>query len=246
MGVWSRLAGDEFLDWLAPAPGLRWIDVGCGNGAFTDLIARRAAPAGIVGVDPSAGQIAFARTRLAAAPARFEQAGAAALPVADAGFDVATMALVIFFVPDPAQGVAEMRRVVRPGGTIAAYAWDVLEPGGFPMAALQAELRAMGIAPMLPPSPEASRIEALHGLWSDAGLIDVTTRVITVARTYDDFEDYWATAEIAMNMAASARGLDVGAKARLRQSLRAALPSDPAGRITLTARANAVSGRVPG
>jgi ubiquinone/menaquinone biosynthesis C-methylase UbiE len=36
MGTWSRLVGDIFLDWLAPRPGQRWIDVGCGNGAFTE------------------------------------------------------------------------------------------------------------------------------------------------------------------------------------------------------------------
>lgn len=54
-----------------------------------------------------------------------------ALPCADNGFDAAVMAL-IFFVPDPAKGVADMKHVVKPGGAISAYVWDVLEPGGFP------------------------------------------------------------------------------------------------------------------
>jgi ubiquinone/menaquinone biosynthesis C-methylase UbiE len=63
MGQWSRLAGDTFLDWLRPGPGLRWLDVGCGNGAFTETLAERCAPAALHGVDPSEDQLAFARTR---------------------------------------------------------------------------------------------------------------------------------------------------------------------------------------
>src|SRR5262245_340712 len=83
MGKWSRLAGDVFLDWLSPARGLRWIDVGCGNGAFTELIVERCAPAAVKGVDPSPAQLAFARTRPAARLAHFQQGDAMALPSAD-------------------------------------------------------------------------------------------------------------------------------------------------------------------
>ena len=67
MGVWSRIAGETFLDWLAPEPGLRWLDVGCGNGAFTELIVARCAPAAVDGIDPSEAQLAFARKRPALA-----------------------------------------------------------------------------------------------------------------------------------------------------------------------------------
>jgi ubiquinone/menaquinone biosynthesis C-methylase UbiE len=98
MGVWSRSAGEIFLDWLAPPSGSRWIDVGCGNGAFTELLVERCTPAAIEGIDPSEGQLAFARTRPAARVATFRQGDAMALPFADASFDVAVMALVIFFV----------------------------------------------------------------------------------------------------------------------------------------------------
>ena len=99
MGIWSQLAGEQFLDWLAPAGGQRWIDVGCGNGALTELIVQRCAPAGVEGVDPSEGQLAFARTRPASRIARFKQGDAMALPYDDKSFDVAIMALVIFFGP---------------------------------------------------------------------------------------------------------------------------------------------------
>lgn len=51
MGVWSRSAGEVFLEWLAPRPSLRFVDVGCGNGAFTELLAERCTPKEIQGVD---------------------------------------------------------------------------------------------------------------------------------------------------------------------------------------------------
>ena len=131
MGRWSQLVGDGFLDWLAPASGLRWLDVGCGNGAFTEMLVERCAPAAVVGVDPSEAQLAFARTRPASRVAQFRQGDAMALPFPDDAFDAAVMPLVIFFVPDPPKGVAEMARVVRPGGVVTAYGWDLFD-GGFP------------------------------------------------------------------------------------------------------------------
>jgi len=112
MGTWSRLAGATFIDWLAPPSGLKWIDIGCGNGAFSELIVERCEPAEVRGIDPSEGQLAFARTRPAARLAKFDRGEAMALPFSENAFDAATMALVIFFVPDPAKGVAEMVRVV--------------------------------------------------------------------------------------------------------------------------------------
>src|SRR6476469_4311482 len=126
MGHWSRLAGAVFLDWLAPPSKQRWLDVGCGNGAFTEMIVQRCAPASIDGVDPSEGQLAYARTRPALRAAQLRQGDAMALPFPDDAFDAAVMPLVIFFVPDPAKGIAEMARVVRPGGLVTAYGWDLV------------------------------------------------------------------------------------------------------------------------
>jgi SAM-dependent methyltransferase len=245
MGVWSRLAGKVFLDWLAPSPGQRWVDVGCGNGAFTELLVERCAPTEVHGVDPSEAQLSFARSRHTAGIARFQQGDAMALPFNDNSFDAAVMALVIFFVPEPNQGVAEMKRVVKPGGRISAYAWDLLEPGGFPMRPMQEELRALGRKPILPPHPEVSRMDNLRALWADAGLTDVATHEITVARTFEDFEDVWAAVQIAVSMAQALREMSLDENARFKERLRARLPADAAGRITYTSRANAVTGRVP-
>src|SRR5207253_11042579 len=130
----------------------------------TEMLVERCAPVSVHGIDPSEGQLAYARTRPASRVAQFRLGDAMALPFPDDAFDAAVMPLVIFFVPDPARGVAEMARVVCPGGTVAAYAWD-LSGGGFPYEALHDELRGMGREVSMPPSPEASRIEAMQDLW---------------------------------------------------------------------------------
>ena len=244
MGAWSQLAGETFLDWLAPKAGGRWLDVGCGNGAFTELLAARCAPVSVEGIDPAEGMLAFARTRPVARLARFTQADAMALPFGDDTFDAAVMPLVIFFVPDPAKGVAEMVRVVVPGGTVTAYAWD-MAGGGFPYERLQAEMRAMGLVVPVPPSSDASRLDALRDLWTGAGLQAVETRAITVQRTFANFDDYWTTILGAPNAGATLAKMTPADLALLQARMRELLPTDAAGRITYPARANAVKGQVP-
>src|SRR5579859_3753634 len=123
MGRWSKLAGRIFLDWLDPPQNLRWIEVGCGNGAFTEELIARCAPAAVSAIDPSEGQLSFARARPGTTLAQFRRG------------DAQAMALVITFLPDPAKAVAEMARVVKPGGLVASYMWDTLG-GGEPLAPL--------------------------------------------------------------------------------------------------------------
>jgi SAM-dependent methyltransferase len=244
MGKWSQLAGDTFLHWLAPPAHLRWVDVGCGNGAFTEMLSQRCSPADVEGIDPSEAQLAFARTRMAPGSARFQRGDAMALPYADGAFDAAVMALVIFFVPEPARGVAEMARVVRPGGSVSAYAWDILG-GGFPFAAVQQEMAALGSPPLWPPSVGAARIEAMHALWTGAGLVQVETREIVVQRTFADFDAFWTIAQTGPRVAPKIGAMPPGDVALLKDRLRARLPPDAGGRITYSARANAIKGRVP-
>lgn len=243
MGRWSLLAGAAFLDWLAPPTGSRWVDVGCGNGAFTELLVERAAPVAVDGIDPSAEQIAYAKTRLERAPVKLQVGDAMALPYDDAAFDAAVMALVIFFVPDPAKGVAEMVRVVRPGGSVSAYAWDILG-GGFPYAAVQEELFALGIQPLWPPSVGASRLDALHALWTGAGLVHVETHTVTVERTFTDFDGFWSIAQTGPRMAPRIAAMPPADVAQLVTRLRDRLRPDADGLIRYTATANAIKGVV--
>ena len=244
MGQWSQLVGDEFMVWLAAPSGLRWLDVGCGNGAFTERLCERCAPASIAGIDPSEAQLAFARTRPSLRTADLRRADAMALPFPDSTFDAAVMPLVIFFVPDPATGVSEMVRVVRPGGFVAAYGWD-MEGGGFPYAALHDAMRASGMVVPAPPHPEASGLDALATYWTHAGLEEVQTRTITVQRTYADFDDYWATILCGPSVGASLAAAPREEIALVRKEIQLRLLADSAGRITVAARANAVTGRVP-
>lgn len=246
MGGWSRLAGEVFLDWLAPEPGLRWIDIGCGNGAFTAVLVDRVAPAEVQGIDRSEAQLAFARARRMARPAQFRQGDAMAVPFEGARFDAAVMALVIHFVADPGKAIAEMARVVVPGGTVATYVWDfTAAAGGSPIAPIMAEMRAMGLASASHPSIEASRMAVLRELWTGAGLAAIETREIIAERSFADFEDCWTSLILTPPVVPTIAAMTEGDIAHLKSRVRARLPADAAGRVSYTARANAVKGRVP-
>lgn len=245
MSPWSRLVGDTFLDWLTAPRGLRWLDVGCGTGAFTKLVCQRCAPLETQGIDPQEEQLAVARARSAANGAAFLRGDAMALPFERHRFDAAVMALVIFFVADPAKGLAEMARVVRPGGLVAAYAWDLLG-GGFPFDPIWEEIRAAGLEPILPPNAPVAELNTLCDLWTGAGLQAVQTHQITVERTFSSFEDYWATSTNTPtgSIRPALDAMSADERAALKARVHARLPADAMGRVTHRARANAVKGLV--
>ncbi len=239
MGQWSRDAGAVFLDWLKPAAGLDWLDVGCGSGAFSSLVVERCAPRSLLGIDPSEAQLDFARGRSLGPVATFRNGDAMQIDLADQSVHVAVAALVMHFMPDTSQGVKEMARVVRPGGFVAAYTWT-LETGGFPYEAVHRSMLAAGLEVPEPPHPEAGNGDELVRLWQAAGLVDVRQREISVTRTFRNFEHYWQTATLSPRIAAVLRDLvpdqltSVQAEARSRVS-------HP---LVVTARANSVSGQV--
>ena len=188
MGRWSKLVGRIFLDWLAAPKGLHWIEVGCGNGAFTEKLIAHCAPRAVDARDPSEGQLTLARTRSSANFARFRQVNAQALPFADKSFDAAAMALVITFVPEPAMAIAELARVVRPSGLIATYMWDVAG-GGLPLGPGGRALKAMG-KDYARVCENAARRETMQTLWQEAGLQAVETRVIRITVNFASFDEY--------------------------------------------------------
>jgi len=241
MGRWSVLVGERFLEWLDVPNGLRWLDIGCGNGAFTELLLARCLPSAVQGFDTSKEQLAYARTRLSAnAPVTWTEADAMRLPVADASSDVAVMPLVLFFVPEPAIGVAEMCRAVRSGGVVAAYHWDVLG-GGFPLADIAAEMLELGVPPNMPPSVMASTIEASTSLWQAAGLQHLRTCQITVQRRFDSFDDYWNSAEPSNTTRPMFELMSAEQREQLKSNVRRRLHAGD-GPLTVSARANAVCG----
>ena len=244
MGRWSRLAGESFLDWLDAPEGLRWLDVGCGNGAFTEELIARRAPAHVVAIDPSEAQLAYARVRPGAEMAEFRVGDAQKLPFADGGFDVAVMALVVAFLPDPLKAVMEMARVVRPGGWVATYMWDI-PGGGAPTNPIYVAMESVGISPLRPPNSTASRRDAMHNLWQDAGLDSIDTRVIRIPVVYSGFNDFWeSNSAPAGPQGKLIQAMPPGAREELRARLREQLPAAADGTIAYEAFANAVKGRI--
>jgi SAM-dependent methyltransferase len=246
MGRWSRLVGETFLDWLNLPKGLRWLDVGCGNGAFTEEIIARCAPVTVMAIDPSNEQLAFARTRPGANTAKFELGDAQKLTFGDGTFDVAVMALVLAFLVDPAKAVAEMERVVRPGGWVATYMWDVLN-GGSPTTPIYSAIESLGSTLPVRPNAAASRLEAMHRFCEMAGLEAIETRVIRIPVRYANFDDFWDSNTVPVGPQGKViAGMSPGAREHLRARLREHLPATSDGRIAYESFANAVKGRVPG
>jgi ubiquinone/menaquinone biosynthesis C-methylase UbiE len=245
MGRWSQLAGAVFLDWLALPKGFRCLDVGCGNGAFTEVVIARSMPSTVIGIDPSEGQLAFARTRPGARSAQFQAGSAQDLPFADGSFDAALMALVISFVPDPAKAAREMARVVKPGGIVATYMWDI-PGGGLPLEPIHVAMRSVGVDTPNPSGYAVSRQDAMRALWQEAGLQAVETRTIRFEVAYSGFDDFWDSNSVPIGPVGQAiHRLPPERQAQLKAELRKQLPEGPDGRITYEACANAAKGRGP-
>lgn len=245
MGRWSRAVAPVFLDWLGVPRRSSWLDVGCGTGILAETLLELCAPRSVHAVDPAPGQLQAAERGSAAGRVTFQLAEAGRLPFADASFDVVASALVLNFVAERPPAVAEMRRVARQGGAVAAYVWDFTEELS-PSGPLRRAMRRFGIEVPAIPGTEASRVEALEALFEAAGLEQVATRTIDVCLAYADFRDFWEaqtpgyapTTRIIMAMKDSER-------ARLMRAVESALPCGPNGSIEYCARANAVKARVP-
>lgn len=246
VGRWSRLVAAEFLRWLDVPHGGDWVDVGCGTGALAAAILQAAAPRRVRGYDRSAEHVAAARARVDDPRAEFAQADATALPDPSHSSDAAVSGLVLNFVPEPARAVAEMRRVVRPGGTVGAYVWDYTGRMQLIRAFWDAAVELDPAAAALDEGRRFGRLcgrEPLRDLFESAGLQGVQVRAIDVPTRFADFDDYWQPFLGGQGPAPGyAVSLDEPRRAALRERIRIRLPVAPDGSITLTARAWAVRG----
>ena len=189
MGRYSDLLAPNFAAAGGITAGQRVLDVGCGAGALTTVLAELVGADHLAGIDPSEPFVAAARERVPGADLRVGPAEA--LPFEDGSFDAAVSQLVFHFVDDPAQAVAEMRRATREGGTVAACVWDMT--GGMTM------LRSYWDAARSVDATAPDEIERFGGhpgqlaaLWREAGLHDVVDEPITVAASYRDFDELWS------------------------------------------------------
>ena len=245
VGRWSRRVAPSFLSWLQVPAGRAWLDVGCGTGALCAAIVDRCSPASVAGVEPSEGFLKTAKENLGGRAA-LHQGSATAIPLGDASVDAVVSGLVLNFVPDPRAAMAEMSRVARKGGVIAAYVWDyagkmeLMRVFWDAAAALDASAAKLDEGPRFP----LCRPEALQQLFEGAGLQGVEVKPIDIPTRFADFDDYWQPFLGGQGPApAYAMSLDEAARTRLRERIKAQLPAQPDGSIPLAARAWAVRGR---
>jgi len=189
MGRWSRRLAPLLIQFGGLSDRDRVLDVGCGTGSLTFALPEIADITSATGIDLTASFVEFASSKNADKRIRFQQADARALPFEDHSFDRAFSMLVLQFIPDAARAVAEMRRLVRPGGTVTAAVWDALG---------QQHIRMIwDIAAVLDPSIERRLFGPLRApnematLWRELGLLDVEQTSLLIRMEFSCFDDYW-------------------------------------------------------
>jgi SAM-dependent methyltransferase len=248
VGRWSRLVARDFIGWLALPSDARWLDVGCGTGVLTQAILAHAAPANVTGIDPSDQFIAYARRHTSEPRASLRTGNAEALPFPDDLFDAVVAGLVLNFIPSPERALAEMRRVLRPGGTGAVYVWDY---AGEMQLIRHFWDAAISLDPDARDLDEDRRFPICHpdpllALFRDAGFDQTECRVIDIPTVFKNFDDYWSPFLGGQGPAPTyCSTLDDERRAKLRERLRATLPIRRDGAIRLIARAFAVRGVRP-
>lgn len=246
IGRWSRLVAVEFVDWLAVPASSAWLDVGSGSGALSQAILAGSDPSSLLGIDPSSSFVDAAGRSITDSRVRFAVAGAEQIPATDDAFDAVVSGLVLNFVPDVQAALAELRRVTRADGVIAAYVWDYAGRMDLLRAFWDA---AAALDPAAVEFDEGRRFQicdsdTLEAAFSDAGLKAVRVRAIDVPTVFEDFDAYWEPFLGAVGPGpAYVASLDPAARERLRERLRATLPTQADGSIHLIARAWAVRGQ---
>jgi len=225
MGRYSVHLSAQLADLADVTAGQRVLDVGCGPGALTTELVERLGAASVAAVDPSESFVAAAHARLPEVDIR--QSSAEQLPFSDDEFDAALAQLVVHFMADPVAGLAEMRRVTRPGGVVAACVWDHAGGRG-PLSPLWQA--AHELDPLVTGESElpGSRQADLTRLFNAARLTDVEETELTVRVEHPTFEEWWEPFTLGVGPAGAYVGkLEPDRQAALREQCRATLPEAP-------------------
>jgi ubiquinone/menaquinone biosynthesis C-methylase UbiE len=251
MGRWSRRLAPLFIEHAGVADGEEMLEIGCGTGSLTFALIEAAALGGLTAIDYSPTYLASAKAKAGNSRIRFEEGDGTALRFPNASFDRTLSMLVLPSVlPEPAQMVAEMRRVTRPGGVVAAAFWD--SPGGSPHQRMLWDIAAVldeaaGVARDRTMSRPVYAPGALARMWAEAGLHEIDQRSLMIRVDFADFADYWepfASGEGALG--AYVANLDAAARQRLERHLRSAyLTGRPDGERSFVSIAVSCRGVVP-
>ena len=250
MGRWSRRLAPPFIAFTGIERGRRVLDVGCGTGSLSYCLAENAEIESVHGLDFSPTYIEHAMHRRRDPRLTFQVGDARALQFPDASYDHTLSMLTLQFIPQAECAVREMRRVTRPGGTVAAATWDTR--GGF--VALR---MVFDTAAMLDPCGHQRRARAytrrmsrpgeLARAWRDAGLVNVVQDMLTIRMDFASFADFWAPAEGKDGpIAEYVSTLDVELKTKLRAMVELAyLDGESDGERSYAATAWVVKGITP-
>jgi SAM-dependent methyltransferase len=248
MGRWSRSLAPHFVRFAGVRDGDTVLDVGSGTGALAASVSKMAPSSRIVGIDPAAPYVALAQSQHGSPLIYFEVGDAQQIRFDNATFDRTLSLLVVNFIPDARQALGEMKRVTKPGGTVAAAVWDY----GEGMEMLRAFWdEAVALTPTTAAKDERHmplcRRGDLARLWREQGLQDVVEEGLTIETRFASFDDFWTPfLERQGPAGAYAASLSTSDREALRVSLRRRLlgpgPDKP---FMMHARAWAVRGRLP-
>jgi SAM-dependent methyltransferase len=248
IGRWSRPVARLFVAWLGLPAGGRWVDVGCGTGALGGALLEVASPRLVVAFDRSPGFTRYAADRCRGGPAWFVAADACRAPIETGAADAVVSGLMLNFLPEPGAALAEMARLARPGGVVAAYVWDysgrmdLLRHFWAAAAELDPEAASLDEGRRFPLcTPEGLRRE-----WAAGGMVEIRTTGLEVPTAFADFDDYWRPFLGGQGPAPGyLSSLAPQRQEALRQRLQTRLAPGGDGPIRLVARAWAICGRVP-
>jgi SAM-dependent methyltransferase len=250
MGRWSRRLAEQFLDFAGCADSETVLDAGCGTGSLTFALAQRANVRSVVGIDFSSVYIDDAAKQNRDPRIRFETGDICALAFPDRSFDRVLSLLVLHFVPQTERAIAELRRVARPGATVAAAVWDVR--GGYvsnrmfydTVATINDDGNKRRARNYTRPMTRPGELVAA---WRAGGFTDLRDTTLTIRMEFTAFDDYWTPYVSGDGPGADyVATLDVAQRDRLRDLVRNAyLDGEPDGPRSYAATAWAVAGRVP-
>jgi SAM-dependent methyltransferase len=225
MGRYSEPLATEFATLVDPCRGQRALDVGCGPGALTAVLADRLGPTAVAAVDPSESFVSAARERLP--DVDIQPAPAEALPFPDDTFDLALAQLVVPFMAKPEAGLSEMARVTRPGGVVSASVWD--HAGGLgPLSTFWQAVRDLDPGARDESAQAGARDGHLVELFDQVGLTGVEQVTMTVRVPFADFDAWWQPFTLGVGPAgAYVAELDPDRRNQLRARCARLLPAGP-------------------